>query len=88
MGIIFRSRHLLQITCCHDFTHEDIGSTLNPLPAIVGKGKRILVQLDTVTENTADGGCSYQIVIEALFLQCIILASPVSSMRYMAFSMV
>lgn len=54
-------------------THEDIGSTLNPLPAIVGKGKRILVQPDTVTENTADGGCSYQIVIESLFLQCIIL---------------
>lgn len=69
MRIVFRSRHSLQLACRNNLTHQNTGTTLNALTAEVLEGHLLLVQLNGIAVDTADGAGTDDIVVEALFLE-------------------
>ena len=69
MRIILRPRHTLHLSRRHQFAHQDIASSLYPLPTIVGELHLVLVELDAVTEDTEDGTRSHDIAIETFLLE-------------------
>ena len=73
MRVILGSRNTLQVSCCYKLAHQDAGSALYSLSAVVDEGEGVGIQLDAVTIDAADGTRTDDVVIEALFFQGIIL---------------
>ena len=73
MRVVLCSWYSLQVSCRYKLAHQDAGSALYSLSAVVDEGEGVGIQLDAVTIDAADGTRSDDVVIEALFFQGIIL---------------
>ena len=73
MGIVLRPWHTLHLSRRHQFTHQDVAPSLNPLPSVVGELHLLLVELDAVAKDAEHGTRTHDIVVKALFLQRIVL---------------
>ena len=69
MRVIVRSRHSFQLTSGDKFSHKDACASLDALTAIVGELHVVLVELDTVTEDTEHGTCSHDVGVKAFLLE-------------------
>ena len=63
MRIVFGSRNTLQVSCRYKLAHQDAGSALYSLSAVVDEGEGVGIQLDAVTIDTADGARTNDVVI-------------------------
>ena len=69
MRVVVGSRYSFQLTGSHEFSGEDRGTSFDALTAIVGEFHRLLVELDTVTEDAEDGTCTHDIGVKSLLLE-------------------
>ena len=73
MRVVLCSRHSSELAGGYQLTHQNACPSLDALSAVVGEGEGIGVELDAVAIDTADGARTYYIIIEAFFLQGIVL---------------
>ena len=86
MRIVLRPRHALHLSRRHQFTHQNIAPSLYPLPTVVGELHLLLVELDAVAKDAEHGTRTHDIVVKAFSFSVLYCAKPVSSTKYIAFS--
>ena len=69
MRVVVCTRYTLYLSCCHQLSRQNAGTTFYPLTAIVGELHLVLVKLDTVTEDAEYGTRTHDVGVEAFFLE-------------------
>ena len=67
--VVLGTRNTLQIAFCDKLAHQNTGSTLDTLSAIVLEGHILLIELDAVTEDTEYSTGSHDITIKTFLLE-------------------
>lgn len=87
MRIVLCSGYTLELSCRHQFTHQDIAPSLDALPS-VGELHLLLVESHAVAIDGEHRTRTQNVGVETFSLSVLYCANPVSSTKYIAFSIV
>ena len=76
MRIVLCSGYTLELSCRHQFTHQDIAPSLDALPSVVGELHLLLVESHAVTIDGEHRTRTQNVGVETLFLERVVLCQP------------